>query len=113
MMAIMDAAKWAFVNIATEQDVEQYVEWYKAKARSRPDALQQVHDYWYACAWRIALAMRLGKSFGEVTRKIMADVTSFQEAVLNPATRPRPAGRGRRQHARNDPDETPERTPIL
>ena len=54
MMAIMDgadAAKWAFilVNIGTEEDVEQYVEWYKAKASSRPDALQQVHDCWYAC----------------------------------------------------------------
>ena len=42
-----DAAKWAFilVNIGTEEDVEQYVEWYKAKARSRPDSLQQVRDY--------------------------------------------------------------------
>ena len=41
----------------------------------------------------------------------MADVTSFQEAVLNPATRPRPAGRSRRQHVRNDQDEAPERPP--
>ena len=77
MIAVMDGAD------AAKEDVEQYVEWYKAKARSRPDALQQVHDYyWYACAWRIALAMRLGTSFADITRNIMADVTAFQEAVL-------------------------------
>ena len=116
MMAVMegaDAAKWAFilVGVGTEEDVEQYVEWYKAKARSRPDALQQVHDYWYACAWRIALAMRLGTSFGEVTRDIMADVTAFQEAVLAPASRPKQSIKGGRHNVRNDTAETSERPP--
>ena len=87
MMAIIDgadAAKWAWVlvGIGTEDEVEKYIDWYKAKARSRPIALQQVHDYWWACAWRIALAMRLNKTFGEVTSEIMMDVTAFQEAIL-------------------------------
>ena len=116
MMAVMDgvdAAKWAFilVGIGTKEDVEQYVEWYKAKARSRPDALQQVHEYWYACAWRIALAMRLGTSFGEVTGDIMADVTAFQEAVLAPASRRKQSGKGGRYNVRNDTAEVSQRPP--
>ena len=61
--------------------------------------------------WRIALAMRLGTSFGEVTRDIMADVTAFQEAVLAPPSRPKQSGKGGRHNARNDTAETPERPP--
>ena len=82
-----DAAKWAciLVGIGAEADVEKYVEWYKAKARLRPNVLQQVHDYWWARAWRIALAMRLNRTFAEVTTEIMQDVTAFQEAVPLPA----------------------------
>ena len=89
MMAVIDGAdaKWAFilVTIREEADVEKYIDWYKAKAKLRPNALQQVHDYWWACAWRIALAMRLNKTFAEVTTEIMQEVTAFQEAVLLPA----------------------------
>ena len=87
-----DAAKWAFilVGIGREDEVEKYIDWYKAKVRSRPNALQQVHDYWWACAWRIALAMRLNTSFSEITREITQDVTSFQEAVLLPAANAKP-----------------------
>ena len=60
-----------------------------------PNALQQVHDYWFACAWRIALAMRLGTSFKEVTSDIMQqDVTAFQEAVPPPAAHKTVGGEG-------------------
>ena len=77
---------------------------------SRPNA--PVHDYWFACAWRIALAMRLGTSFKEVTSDIMQDVTAFQEAVLLPAAQTRPSGgKGRRPNAYNDQDDTPPERP--
>ena len=72
------------------------------------NALQQVHDYWFACAWRIALAMRLETSFKEVASDIMQDVTAFQEAVLLPTTQSRLSGKkGKRPNAYVDPDDTP------
>ena len=55
--------------------------------------------------------MRLGTSFAEVTRNIMADVTALQEAVLAPASRPKQSGKGGRHNLRNDTAETLERPP--
>ena len=51
LMAVIDgaiAAKWAWILVGygSEEEVTTYVEWYEAQARRRPNALQQVHDYW-------------------------------------------------------------------
>ena len=98
MMAIMDgadAAKWALILVGI--GTETYIDWYKAKARSRPNALQQVHDYWFACAWRIALAM-LGMSCKEVTTDIMQDVTAYNEQDDTPLERPWKGSKGKNKN---------------
>ena len=106
MMAIMDGADAALIlaGIGTEEDIENCIPWYKAKARSRPNALQQVHRF--ACAWRIALAMRLGTFLREAAKDIMQDVTAFQEAVLLPAAQTKPhGGKGGRPYAHLRPQQ--------
>ena len=57
------------------EEVTTYVEWYEAQARPNPP--QQVHDYWWATWWKIALGMRMGQD-------LRADIAVLQEAVLTP-----------------------------
>ena len=79
------------------------------QVRQRRNALQQVHDNWLATSWKIALGMRMGRNFGEVTADIMADIAALQEAVL--ASPKNATGRGaqekppqqRQRHQRRGP----------
>ena len=86
MLAIMDgveAARWAWiiVGIGEERAVHDYTDWFTTKARSRPHQLDQVREYWMAAGWRIAMAMRIGKTFKEAATDVMADHATFQEAM--------------------------------
>ena len=68
-------------SCAPEDVINRYLDWYIERVRQRAAQMQQVHDYWWACSWRIAIGMRQSRSFHDMADKIMADVAPFQEAI--------------------------------
>ena len=49
------------------------------------DKLYQMQQFWLQAAWRIAMGMRSGRTFGEVTQEIRSDLPSLQEALAMPS----------------------------
>lgn len=88
MLSILDgieAAKWAWILVGTggETAVTDYTDSFTTKARTRPHHLEQIREYWMAAGWRVAMAMRTGKTFTEATIDVMADHAAFQEAMAS------------------------------
>ena len=84
VLAVMDgimAVTWAFIllEIGEEHHLHTYAEWCIAKARSRPQKLEQFKQWWDAASWKIAMKMRAGSTFGEAAEQIMADVDLFND----------------------------------
>ena len=72
----VNCARWAWIllNYAPEDVINRYVDWYIERVRQRAAQMQQVHDHWWACSWRIAIGMRQSRSFSDMVDEIMADV---------------------------------------
>ena len=94
-MAIIDgamAAKWAWILLG-----------YGSETPERPSTGPRL---WWATSWKIALGMRMGKTFGQVTAEIMADIAALQEAVLTaPKNVAGKCGKGNRPNANASNDE--------
>ena len=116
MLAIMDgveAARWAWtiVGIGEERAITDYTDWFTTKARSRPHQLDQIREYWMAAGWRIAMAMRIGKTFKEAATDVMSDHAAFQEAMTSTS---KPTGKthkaDRQDHTSHTLDEQTDTT---
>ena len=71
-----------------ETAVNAFIDWFSAKARSRPTMIDQVVDFWSAIGWTLAMDLRLGKSFHEATKAIMEDHALFYEVMARPPKQP-------------------------
>ena len=99
---------WILVGLGPEDAVNDYIEWYRRNARGRRTSSRST-----SATWRIALAMRSGRPFAEITGEIMADVAASQEAMPTP-TKPAHATPAKETSDTAAPwqhDEPPNRTP--
>eukprot|EP00435_Cladocopium_sp_Y103_P036545 s1034_g9.t1 len=79
VLAVMDginSIRWAWVllQLGGEDHVHAYADWFIQKVRGRAHKLDNMRAFWDAAGWRIAMGMRSGQSFGEVSTEVMADV---------------------------------------
>ena len=84
VLSVMDGIQsvvWAFIllELGEECDLQEFGEWCVAKARSRPQKLENFKQWWDAASWRIAMKMRAGLTFGEASKEVMSDVDLFTE----------------------------------
>ncbi|CAE7560095.1 bglA [Symbiodinium sp. CCMP2592] len=102
----LEAIKWAWilVQLGAEEDIESYIAWWDCRARGRNANLLALVSYWDSMAMRLAMDLRQRRTFKDATADIMADVSSYVEAVT--AAPPRPDGRtkGRPQPTQTSPD---------
>ena len=55
----------------------EYAQWWTSPARQRPSQLEAITEYWDAASRRLAMQMRLRRTFEEVTAEIMKDQAAF------------------------------------
>ena len=84
VLSVMDginSVRWAFIllQIGEEEQVHEYADWFIRKARARPQKLEQLRLFWDGAGWKIAMAMRSGRTFGEASKEIMSDVDMLIE----------------------------------
>ena len=87
-------------GVATEKGAAEYAQWWTSKARQRPSQLEAITEYWDASSRRLAMQMRLRRTFEEVTAEIMKD----QAAFLDILSRPRPSAKQRTSEGYNPPE---------
>ena len=81
---------WILLQFGAEDDVNAYCNWFVAKLRAQgADKLYQMQQFWLQSAWRMAMGMRSGRTFGEVTQEIRSDLPSLQQALQKPKKQPR------------------------
>ena len=86
VLAILDglsSIKWAFilVGLGDEVDIVAFFDWLFRLARSRPQKMDQMAQFWTATSWRLAMELRTGKPFKECIGPIMRDYDSFVECM--------------------------------
>ena len=88
----IEAVRWAWTltGVATEKGGAEYAQWWTSRARQRPSQLEAITEYWDAASRRLAMQMRLRRTFEEVTAEIMKDQAAW---TSSPDRGPR---RGRR-----------------
>ena len=94
-----------------------YCAWFVAKVRAQDaEKLRQMQQFWLEAAWRVAMGVRAGPTFGEVTQEIRADLPSLQERLAMPSEKkqkpkktPSPGGNPRKW-ARTDEAKKPKTT---
>ena len=98
----IEAVRWAWTltGVATEKGAAEYAQWWTSRARQRPSQLEAITEYWDAASRRLAMQMRLRRTFEEVTAEIMKD----QAAFLDILSRPRPPARQKISEGYNPPD---------
>ena len=98
----VEAVRWAWTltGVATEKGAAEYAQWWTSRARQRPSQLEAITEYWDAASRRLAMQMRLRRTFEEVTAEIMKD----QAAFLDILSRPRPPARQKISEGYNPPD---------
>ena len=84
VLSIMDgieAVIWALIllEIGEEHHCHNFGKWCVAKARSRPQKLEQFKQWWDAAGWKISMRMRAGATFGEASAEVMADLDLFND----------------------------------
>ena len=89
LIALLDgaeAARWAMILVewAPEEAINQYVDWFVGRARSKAGKVEQLRDFWQASGWRIAMAMRTGVSFADAAGEVMCDLTAFYDHMSTP-----------------------------
>ena len=77
----INAIRWAFIllQVGEEDQVHDYADWFIRKARGRPQKLENLRLFWDGAGWKIAMAMRSGRTFGEASKEIMSDVDMLNE----------------------------------
>jgi hypothetical protein len=84
--ALLDAfrsAQWIYIftEYGSEEVASRWTNFFTKMARARPNLLHQVRSTWDASGWRVAMAMRSGKTFEEATHAVMTDQIFIQEQL--------------------------------
>ena len=98
VLSVMDGVNsirwaWVLLQLGEEDHVHGYADWFIQKIRARPNKLENLRLFWEAAGWRIAMGMRSGQSFGEVSAEVMADVDLLNESMskeIAKETKPQP-----------------------
>ena len=79
----INSVRWAWIllQLGEEDHVHTFADWFTQKVRSRPNKLEHIRLFWDAAGWKMALGMRAGRSFGDVSTEVMADVDLFNDAM--------------------------------
>lgn len=86
ILALLDgvnSVRWAWVllQLGEEDHVHTFSDWFIQKIRARPNKLENIRIFWESAGWRIAMGMRAGQTFGEISAEVMADVDLLNEAM--------------------------------
>ena len=97
----IEAVRWAWTltGVATEKGAAEYAQWWTSRARQRPSQLEAITEYWDAASRRLAMQMRLRRTFEEVTAEIMKDQAAFLDILSG-----RPPARQKISEGYNPPD---------
>ena len=98
VLSIMDGIEavvwaWILLEIGEEHHCQAFGKWCISKARSRSQKLEQFKQWWDAANWKIAMRMRAGATFGEVSAEVMADVDLFNDHMSRDPPKDTPAVR--------------------
>ena len=120
ILAVMDGVnsiRWAYIllQLGEEDQIHAWCDWCIAKARARPNKLEQLKAYWEAASWRICMGMRAGKTFGESSAAVMNDVDLFCDYMSKDAPKepgnPRPPLKRKAQQGADDDNARPNHRP--
>lgn len=86
VLSILDglsAVRWAniLIQLGTERSIHTFYDWLVRLARSRPQKTGQFGQFYTTTSWKLALEMRSGKTFEEVSAALMKDYDSFSECM--------------------------------
>ena len=114
MLSLMDgvnAIRWAWVllQLGEEDHVHTFADWFIQKIRARPTKLENMRIFWESAGWRIAMGMRAGQSFGDVTTSVMSDVDLLNEAMSRELPKETKPGAPRKRPAQDDHAPPPQR----
>ena len=79
ILSLMDGVndvRWAWVLLQSgeEDQAHAFSDWFIQKIRSRPNKLEHIRVYWESVGWRVAMGLRSGQAFGDISTEVMADV---------------------------------------
>ena len=84
LLAIMDgldSIRWAMILVkwGDEKSIHELFDWLNQRARSRPNKTEQFAHYWQSVSWTIAMMLRSGQTFKEITTTITKDLDKFND----------------------------------
>ncbi len=91
LLAIMDgldSIRWAMVLVkwGEEKPIHELFDWLHQRARSRPNKTEQFAHYWQSVSWTIAMMLRSGHTFKEITSNITKDLDKFNDYMAREST---------------------------
>ena len=118
MLHTIDAIEccWILRKIGHEMDIVAYCAWWRTLVRSKPQRLEQVKCFWAEMSWKIALQMRQGKDFAQLTAEV-ADCFESRDTSCskkmpqppsNPGNKPPYQAPGRGDTPRNQDRQNPQ-----
>lgn len=93
LLAIMDgldSIRWAMVLVrwGEEKPIHELFDWLHQRARSRPSRTEQFTQFWQAVSWNIAMLLRNGQTFKEITSTITKDLDKFNDYMSREVASP-------------------------
>ena len=90
LLAIMDgldSIRWALILVkwGEEKPIHELFDWLNQRARSRPNKTEQLALYWQSVSWTIAMMLRNGNTFKEITASISKDLDKFNDYMAREA----------------------------
>lgn len=102
------------LQLGEEDHVHNFADWFIQKIRARPNKLEHMRMFWESSGWRIAMGMRAGQAFGDVSNEVMADVDLLNETMSREAPRENKPNLPKKRVAQDDngpPSQRPKTTP--
>ncbi|CAE7351372.1 PUB3, partial [Symbiodinium sp. CCMP2456] len=95
VMSVLDGLEavrlaWILTTVGDEGDVNDYIAWWDRKVRARTAHVENIVFFWTSTATTLAMELRQRRTFKEVTADIMADTSSWLEAMATPPPLPEP-----------------------
>ena len=83
----LDAIRWAwtFIQIGDEADINEFIDKFCRITRQHQQRLLQVTDSWETFTWQLAIKMRSGATFSKATKELLADTTTMNDILSQPA----------------------------
>ena len=72
---------WLLIRIGKEPHILEYIQWWRQLVRGKSAKLEQIKSYWVDCRWKLALELRHGRNFREITQELMLDQHGLQTAL--------------------------------